>query len=319
MYDRDEFEQPTSVATSLEIRQYPNDLVVEFFTAQLPFYIFGDNVNVVFTVGVPGGEYVIIGRQPDSVKVDQLDVAIRYYLVDKNPEYRDFFYDKEGKVKGSWTYVDAEEELAQILEWYQEHCPSGYFQPKQIFWADHENRLPNESGYSQGFDPQPILKAPSEAHGEILLKRVINNALNKDSFAIVGAYGEWKMPSEINKDFPLLYQTFGLIEFGIPELVYFSNYPSKVAEKFLTAIANQLIHNENPEHETDSHDAMSGVVLKEVEVAAVSEQRMKDWKKFFDHSLIRVNQVFEADNNDKYPEDDGYDWDKKPQPFFEDQ
>lgn len=316
----DMIDEAPELATSLEVRNYANGLEVEFFTAELPFYIFGNQVNIVFTVGLPGGEYCIVGKQSDYIKTEQLDAAIRWYHVDKKPEYRDFFFDKDCKVRGSWTFVDAEEELGEILEWYQERYPNGYFQPKQILWADQENRLPGEDGYSQGFDVQPVLKAPIESNSEIIIKKLINKNIRDESFSVIGFYGEWKSPAD-NPSIknPTLYQTFGLIEFGIPELVYFSSYPTKVAEKFLRSIAEQLIQNENPEYEAESVDAMAGVILKEVDVVSGSEQRLELWKKFFELELIRISQVFEADDNDKFPEDDGYDWNKKPQPFFEDQ
>lgn len=320
MNDFDFEETKRETATSIEVRKYPNGIEVEFFSAELPFYVFGGEISVVFTVGVPDGEYVIIGQQKESEKVDRLDAAIRWYCVDKNPTFRDFFYDKECKVRGSWSFVDAEEELAEILEWYQEKYPSGYFQPKQIIWPNQENRLPGEKGYSQGFDIQPILKAPSESSGSEIFKQKVNEALHGEKILVVASYGDWKYPllGSTEKQ-PLLYRTFGMTDHGLSELAYFSTYPFKVAEKFLKTIAEQIIQNEKPEYETEETSLNTDVVLKEIDVSEIRPKQLEDWIKFFPLDMLRVTQVFEPDNNDRFPEDDGYNWENKPQPFLEDQ
>lgn len=300
---------------SFEIRQY-GGITVEFFTAELPFYLYGvDDITLMFTVGLPGGEFVIVGRQDNSTKVDQLDAAIRWYHVEQNPPYRDFFYNPQRTTRGSWSFVDAEEELGFVLEWYQEHYPNGHFEPKQVLWPTEENVLPGEPGYSHGYYPQPVFKVPVECHPEMVLKTMINKKLADKKIVVVSQSGLWKTPIG-EDDECFMHRTFGMVDYGLSELVMFSKWRVSVAEHQLMQIAETLLEVERGV-EVGPVTANVSVSLTEVPVEQVPEKYLELWTKFFRREQLVVTQVMYSDEKDRYPNEEGYDWEQSPQPLLE--
>lgn len=301
----------------IEVRQYP-EFTVTFYRAELPFYLYQqDDVDIVFTHGVPDGEYVIVGSQDKHTKVDQLDAAIKWYHVMKHPSHRTFFYNKEQTTRGFWSPVDAEEELGHVLEWYQREYPNDCFEPKQILWPTPENILPGEDGYSQGFYPQPIFKHPETiSKNTLAFHRQVNKELDSGGIAVGVIMGDYRLPVDVKgvdtANRVVGYVTVGMTDHNLPELVMYSTWRGKVTMDFMMQIAKQMKNGEPVEGDFKSIP---------VDTSALYDKMIftNFLSNYYPRESVRLNQIFYPDKNDKFPTDEGYDWVKQPQPFVEDQ